>query len=304
MQPGTTHGFYPDEVLEHSLRAVQLEQFLTMKLPPREQILEPWLPTQGLAMIYAPRGVGKTHVSLGIAYAVASGGRFLGWRAPQRRGVLFIDGEMPASSLQERLAKIIGSDPDNPLDVPLQLITPDLQELGIPDLATPAGQAAIDRHVGGQTKLIIVDNLSTLVRSGKENEGESWQPVQNWALRHRAQGRSVLFIHHAGKGGGQRGTSDYTPESGASFEVHFEKARGVFGEAVTPLTARLTNSACGAQAWETHSLEESTYEKVVALSKEGLKPFEIAAELEVNKSTVSRHLKQARQHGRLKEGIG
>jgi hypothetical protein len=117
---------------EYPLRAVGLGQFLSMKLPPREQILDPWLPTQGLAMIYAPRGVGKTHVSLGIAYAVASGSRFLRWQAPKPRGVLFIDGEMPARSLQERLGHMLGADPDNDPNVPLQLITPDLQELGIP----------------------------------------------------------------------------------------------------------------------------------------------------------------------------
>jgi hypothetical protein len=165
--------------------------------------------------------------------------------------------------------------------------------------------------VTDETKLIIVDNLSTLVRSGKENEGESWQPVQNWALNQRAQGRSGLFIHHAGKGGGQRGTSrqedvldtvialkrpsDYTPENGAAFEVHFEKARGVFGDSVASFTAQLTSSPAGGYAWETATLEESTFDKVVALSKEGLKPFEIATELEINKSTVSRHLQRARQ---------
>lgn len=49
-------------------------------------------------MIYAPRGVGKTHVALGIAYAVTSGGQFLGWQASKPRGVLYLDGEMPANA--------------------------------------------------------------------------------------------------------------------------------------------------------------------------------------------------------------
>lgn len=54
-----------------------------------------------------------------------------------------------------------------------------------------------------------------------------------------------MFIHHAGKSGAQRGTSkredvldtvvalkrpgDYVTSQGARFEVHFEKARGIFG---------------------------------------------------------------------------
>ena len=41
----------------------------------------------------------------------------------------------------------------------------------------------------------------------RENEADSWGPVQAWCLRQRAAGKSVLLIHHAGKGGGQRGTS-------------------------------------------------------------------------------------------------
>jgi hypothetical protein len=37
--------------------------------------------------------IGKTHVALGIAYAVASGGEFLGWKArerDQRSSIIFL----------------------------------------------------------------------------------------------------------------------------------------------------------------------------------------------------------------------
>ena len=59
-------------------------------------------------MIYGPRGLGKTQVALGIAWAVAAGGGFLNWQATSgARRVVLIDGEMPAVVLQERLAKIV-----------------------------------------------------------------------------------------------------------------------------------------------------------------------------------------------------
>src|SRR5687768_9802148 len=61
--------------------AMDYDKFLTMKLPPRETLLSPWLPLQGLAMIHAPRGIGKTHLALGTAWAVAAGGCFLRWKA-------------------------------------------------------------------------------------------------------------------------------------------------------------------------------------------------------------------------------
>lgn len=296
------------------LKALALSDFLARELPPRQSIIEPWLPAQGLAMIYAPRGTGKTHVSLGIAFAVATGGTFLRWKAPIPQGVLFIDGELPAHVLQTRLAMLIRDSAEQPLAL-LDIVTPDFQTQGIPDLGSERGQAALDAILRPDHRLIVLDNLSALVRSGKENEGESWLPVQTWALRQRAAGRSVLFIHHAGKGGQQRGSSrredlldtvialrrpsDYTPQDGASFEVHFEKARMLHGETVAPFEARLAQDQEGRGVWTMQDLTESTFERVVTLSNDGLRPGEIAEELGIHKSRVSRHLKRAREEGRI-----
>lgn len=94
--------------------AVDLHDFLARELPPRESIFGPWLTTQSLSMVYAWRGVGKTHVALGIAYAVTSGGSFLKWEAPRPRGVLYLDGEMPGPALQERLAAIVAANARQP----------------------------------------------------------------------------------------------------------------------------------------------------------------------------------------------
>ena len=49
--------------------------------------------------------------------------------------------------------------------------------------------------------------------------------------------------------------------------------------------------------WTWATVESSTYDRVVALAKEDLKPSEICAELDINKSTVSRHLRKARALG-------
>lgn len=296
------------------LRALSLGELLALELPPREDVLAPWLPTQGLAMVYAPRGIGKTWVGLGVAYAVASGGKFLSWSAPAARGVIYIDGEMPAVVMQQRLAAVANSADAEPT-APLLILTPDVQLIGMPDLATDAGQLLIDEHVTDDISLLVVDNLSSLIRTGRENEAESWQSVQTWALRHRAAGRSVLFVHHAGKGGAQRGTSrredvldtvialrrpaDYKAESGAMFEVHFEKARGIHGDDVVPFEARLTTDAEGRQLWTMRTLEETTRERVAALLADGLTQQDIAAELGIAKSTASHHVKILRESGRV-----
>ena len=293
-----------------SLVVVDLASFLTMELPPRELILSPWLPKAGLGMIHAFRGIGKTHVSLGIAYAVARGGSFLGWEAPKARNVLYIDGEMPATALQERLAQIVvmmGYE----LKGQLTIITPDFQEFGMPDIATREGQVLLNKYIPDNTDLIIIDNLSCLAPSIKENDATDWAILQTWILGLRAKGKSVLLIHHSGKAGAQRGTSrkedvldtvitlrrpkDYDSSEGARFIVEFEKSRGFCGENAKSFEAQLRTDGKGKPCWTMKSIEESTYEKVVTMLKDGMTQQEIADELEIHKSTVSRYANKARE---------
>ncbi|KTD68879.1 MarR family protein [Legionella steelei] len=303
-----------------SLVAVELINFLAMELPVRGSILSPWLPEAGLCMIHAYRGIGKTHISLGIAYAVAKGGKFLTWEASKPRNVLYIDGEMPASVLQERLANIIVMMGDEEIKGRLAIITPDLQKMGMPDLATKEGQEALNQYITDDIDLIIVDNLSCLAPSIKENDATNWAPIQTWVLSLRAKGKSVLLVHHSGKGGAQRGTSkkedvldtviilkrpkDYESSQGARFIVEFEKARGFFGEDAKSFEAQLCNDENGNPCWTTQSIEESTFEKVVKMLKDGITQQEIADELDIHKSTVSRHVSKAKEAGLLKQQNG
>lgn len=296
------------------IRVVGVAEFLAMEFPPRENLLSPILPAQGLVMVHAFRGVGKTHVSLGIAVAVASGGEFLRWKADKPQGVLFLDGEMPAVTIRERLANSI----DNaPLDItaPLHIVTPDLQSGAMPDLSTTEGQAILEPYLNN-VSLVIVDNISTLCRTGRENEAEGWLPVQSWALRLRSMGKSVLFIAHEGKGGTQRGTSkredvldtvislkrpsDYRSEEGARFEVNYEKHRGFHGDDAKPFEARLTTEPDGRLIWTVKDLEQTNFDRVVNLLNDGLSQKDIADELGIVKSTVCKIAKRARAEGKWK----
>ena len=110
-------------------------------------------------MLYASRGTGKTHIALGIGFAVATGSRFLKWKAPAARRVLLIDGEMPGAALQERLASIVASapnvefDPDN-----IRILAGDLIEGGgLGNLASPDVQAELDQFLDG-VALLVLDN--------------------------------------------------------------------------------------------------------------------------------------------------
>jgi len=299
--------------------ALEIGELLQRDFPAKEPLLSPWLRRQDLVMVHAWRGVGKTHFAMGVAYAVAGGGAFLCWKADKPRRVIYVDGEMPGAAIKERAAALVASSDEiaEPPEGYFRIVTPDAQEAPIPDLATPEGQAAI-AEVMGDAELIVIDNLSCLVRSGIENDGESWLPMATWALRMRREGRTVLFVQHEGKNGLQRGTSrredlldvvlklqnpsDYNPEEGARFEVRFKKARGLYGEAVKEIEATLSHDKSGSAAWTWREVAGATVDRVIELQADGMSTAEIAAELGVNRSTVYRAIKRARAEGRITAG--
>lgn len=289
------------------LKCISLSDFVRLDIPKAKDLLSSWLTEQSSTMIYANRGVGKTFFSLNCAYALASGKGFLKYESEQKTPVIYLDGEMQAPLMIERLNSISGGDVEN---VPIHIVTPDLQgDKGVPDISTAEGQAEIDEmieEVGA--KVIFVDNLSTLSRSGQENDSDSWNPIQTWAIKHRSQGRSIVFIHHANKGGGQRGTSkkedildnviylkrpeDYDEsKDGAKFEVVFEKSRSLFGKDTATILASLDSKN---NVWSWNYIE-SKEEKALTMYESGLNQADVAKEMGVSKSCVCKMIQRAKE---------
>lgn len=227
--------------------------------------------------------------------------------------MLHVCGEMPAVDLKERFEKVAAAT-SNQLEDPhyLRIVSADLHERGIPDLATSEGQAAMDAVID-DANVVIFDNVSTLFRSGQENESESWVPVQNWLLKLRREGRSVVIIHHSNKAKAQRGTSkredvldvvlnlrepsDYEPSEGARFEVHFEKARGLSGtNAVGAFEAKL-EVRDGIAIWTMRDVEDARLAEILELKEEGLSVRKIGRELGMSKSAVQRALRKSTAGG-------
>lgn len=294
-----------------------IHELANYKFKPREPILSPWLNSQDLCMVYAARGIGKTHFAISVAYAVATGTDFLKWKADKPRKVLYLDGELPGVVLQQRLAMHCPS--IKPKEGYFKAWTPDLMGLEedsppMPDLSTVDGQKVINAQIEADTAFIVIDNLSAWCRTGRENEGESWLPMSTWLSYLRRRGIAVLLVHHAGKNGAQRGTSkkedlldisialdrpkEYLPEQGAAFTAEFTKARHLKGNEAESLEIVLNDVEDKAQ-WSWRTVELSTFDRVVTLANEGLKASEIVIELDIHKSTVSRHLKKAKSDGLL-----
>lgn len=299
------------------LVVLNLQEFLSQEIPEREMILAPIIPEQGLAMLYSKRGVGKTFLSLAIGYAVASGTQLMRWKCMRSVPVLYVDGEMPASMMQERLTNlVVGAQLEMPDPSYFRIITPDLQEGGIPDISTLEGQQLIESVIG-EAKLVILDNLSTLAPSYQENESDAWAPIQGWGLQLRRRGISLLLVHHAGKSGSQRGTSrredvldtviklkhaeGYSASEGAAFEVHIEKARGFFGDDAEPFVATLITNQIGALEWSETDFKDDDYDEVVEEIRAGASFRNVAKKLEITKSRVEGIVKKARSRGDLAE---
>jgi putative DNA primase/helicase len=81
-----------------------------------------------------------------------------------------------------------------------------------------------------------------------------------------------------------RPPADYAPSDGARLEIHFEKARGLYGDAVKPIEARLTPDGMGGTRWAWRPACVGELDRVAALLKDGLNPNQIARELGISKS--------------------
>ena len=294
------------------LKAISMEEFLLSTLPERDYLLHPVIPEQGIVMLVAKRGIGKTFTALHMSLSVAGGLSLFNWHAPKARRVLYVDGEMPAISMQERLAALATGMAAPPHAMQnFSIITPDIQSRPMPDLATTYGQQALEPFLAG-VDLLVLDNLVTLCRTGKENESQSWTPMQTWLLDLRRRGMAVLLVHHAGKSGDQRGTSaredimdtvislrrptTYSVAEGARFEVHLTKARGIVGEDAMPFEVHLRSEG-NQLIWDVNELVNVQAEQLKQLLAEGFSIRDCADEMGVSKSVVHRLKKKLEEGG-------
>jgi putative DNA primase/helicase len=295
------------EVKDPSPRlSVPILDFLKREMPQTRPLLAPWLRTAGLTMVHAWRGVGKTHFGIGVACAVATGGRYLKWTAPEPARVLYVDGEMPAAAMQDRFRSELNTlaDPDM-----LRIVSPDLLPADhlVPNLLTAEGQAALEADIEDRD-LAVFDNVATLFRTEEDqNSVSAWMRAQDYVLRLRRRGLGVLLVDHDNKSGGNRGTSakhdvldvviqlkqptDYLPSQGARFEVNFTKHRGFWGNDTLPFEAQLMEGPTG-PIWAIADAEDAMRKRVSEMMASGCKERDIRDELDIGGSKLARFKKE------------
>jgi putative DNA primase/helicase len=289
---------------------------LAADLPPRSDILAPLLASDTAALVYGPSGIGKSFFALGVAWAVASGGSFLGWRAPTPRRVLYVDGELGAVSLRERLA-LFGSPPER-----LMISAHDLGSGKLLDLSEDAGIVRL-MAAWHDPELVVLDALSTLAGLGSADP-DRWDRLQRFLLHQRTHHRAVLMVHHLNKEGELRGTTRREnaldlmlalrrPESArgqglasgnARFEVHFEKTRNLRGAPLMPVLAELETDEGGSGHWRWGPAAGSRVERAAALLNRGLTAAEAADALGISRAWLFRLKAEARERGLLNASNG
>jgi hypothetical protein len=297
-----------------------IHEFLSRKYPPMEFLLDPILTRRGTAMIAGFRGRGKSFLALSVAYAIATGARLLNWHAPNPTSVLYVDAEMDPADVQQRIAAIhetLGpSARCQPTDESFRILSAQEHAFGIPDLADPtdnSGRRRIEAALG-DCEVLFLDNLSTLCRTGVENDAESWGAMQEWLLHLRSHGKSVVILHHAGKEdkrgrATQRGTSKrediltaslmLQKHGDAGFKVECTKLRS--GRVFDPFPVALDYIAgkrCVLSIGQ--SDEQMNAEMAAFLKAQGHSQKDIAKRIGVDQSTVSRWLARhiSREAGR------
>ena len=232
-------------------RVIDAPQLPTIQINRPEHIIFPFFREAECVLIYAQRGVGKTWFGLTLASGTSEGEWIFGmpiWYAPKPREVLYIDGEMSAADLAERMETIGSNRPH------LHFLNPELSglERGI-DLYTDVDQAKIlDYAIKHNIEVIFVDNLATLYHCPKPNDSENWRQYDKFILDCRRNGIATVMIDHCGKNNDSGAAGSYAKQNivnhciqldaeaaaggeGARFWVNFQKSRSCYGTAILPM---------------------------------------------------------------------
>jgi putative DNA primase/helicase len=284
---------------------IKSTDLIDMVIPERKIYLSPWIAAQSISMVFASRGTGKTFFLLSTALSLASGTPFLGWQVPEPRKVLYIEGELPLASLQDRCS-VLGTHEN------LTIINPELQpDLYLPHLATEQAQQMFDSIIADHD-VTILDSLSTLAPCSFEKDSENWAQLQPWFLSIRRRGKALIFAHHTNRAGTQRGISNREDvldfvikldrdgeDKRCHFRLNFTKTRQFDPNADADKLFATLDVELNNGEWTARPEDKGMIMAVADLTLDGKTIRKIAGDLKIPKSTVNRLQKEARARGIL-----
>lgn len=304
-------GEYPKAWKE--IKPLTIDEMIASKPSPKEYILYPWLPKQGLALIHAAAGTGKTFFTLNVAYAIAGGGNFLKFKAPKPKKILYVDGEMSYIDIYNRVMDMIRQQGDIDFRNNWLIYNPEKSNNIVPKICTPEGQSFYNDKIKEYgIDVLILDNLATLSLIDTSNTKE-WAIIQNWFIHLRSQGTSVILIHHEGKNGTYRGTSNMTDcmntvirlselvdmsseneiTNSLRMKIEYKKSRDFGGKDALSFEANFCSDR-----WGIESLEIAEFDRVIQMYRDfNEKQCDIARDLNLPKWKVCRYIQRAIKKG-------
>jgi AAA domain len=158
-------------------------------------------------LLASPPGVGKTLFAMEIAAACSENRAAMGglWPVESTVPVLYLDGEMHWEDLNTR-SKTIGLRKTLILSKMVYEFRNGSPPLNIADeegIRNPLTSIILNQG----TKLLILDNIYSLVIGLDHNFEREWSPINQWLISLRNKGVAVILVHHTGKKGDQLGTS-------------------------------------------------------------------------------------------------
>lgn len=287
--------------------------FLEMVIPERATILSPFFRAGDYGIIFAPRGVGKSWLSLMLSKALTEKGQ-LGshWEAQVATTVLYLDAEMNLFDLQQRCRQLQIKREEFHILNHEYLFRESDDQLSL-NLADPEQQDALKEHcLTTGVRVLIIDNLSTAFNGLNENESDSWEHVSPWLLELRRHGIAVILICHAGRNGSIRGTSrredmahwilsleetDSGEDDCHEFKTRFTKLRNCMASDAPSLAWKIK---AGEGGMEVSTTTIDLYNQMIDLILGGMSSAsDLAHELGKVKGTISKWAKRAQDESKI-----
>ena len=173
--------------------------------PPTEYVIDKYLETHSLNILYGAPGSFKSMIALDMALAVAGGqawlpgvfGQGVG-AAVKQAGVIWIDmdnGQRRTDQRVDAMSKTRNLPNDTPfyyISMPTpSLIAHDVESMGI----------LHDEVALLNAKMVVIDNLGLVTGTVEENSAEMAQVMKNFRWLAEKTGAAFLILHHQRKGG-------------------------------------------------------------------------------------------------------
>ena len=270
------------------ITVLKFGDFLNRKYPPVNYVIYPLIATETIIQVWSMPGIGKTWFGLELAASIASGKTFLTWectkdlnKEPVSYPILYVEGEMRASSLRERIVDIQSSMPGFSFEnfyiapiaeQPNETFEPLNEERGRENIEIRLKEIF---EQTGKKPFLFLDNISCLT-SIQEKDGVEWISFMSWLIKLRARGYTIIFFHHSTKEGSTSSGSNMKERSvdievklerpdkeeflegysGAQFKVSFPKWREFANSKWSkPFIATLDRNT---HEWKTHEIIKKT----------------------------------------------